>query len=54
MSNKYYLLRTGGINMVKNKKLIKVDFGDKDFGILLRLFEDLKNFYPFYKTLLKK
>jgi hypothetical protein len=54
MSNKYYLLLIGGINMVRNKKLIELDFEDKDFGILLQLLEDLKNFYPCYKTLLKK
>jgi len=40
--------------MEKIKRLIKEDPFDKDLGFLLWQLEEIENFYPCYKSMLKK
>lgn len=40
--------------MMKNKKVGENDFSMKDIGFLLWQLEGIENFYPCYKTMIKK
>ena len=53
MSEKYYKLEKGLI-MERSKRINKVSFLDEELGFLLRQLEEIENFYPCYKSMLKK
>jgi hypothetical protein len=40
--------------MDKIKRLVKEDFFSEGFGFLLWQLEEIENFYPCYKSMLKK
>ena len=40
--------------MMKNKKVGENDFSTKDLGFLMWHLEEIENFYPCYKTMIKK
>ena len=40
--------------MEKQERLLKKDFIDEDIGFLLWQLEGIENFYPCYKTMIRK
>ena len=52
-SYKLYYLRRGQ-SMEKQERLLKKDFIDEDIGFLLWQLEGIENFYPCYKTMIRK
>jgi hypothetical protein len=53
MSYKYNRLEKGN-SMEKIKDLIKEGLSSDEIGFLLWHLEEIENFYPLYKTMLKK
>jgi len=47
-------MQEGGRNMEKLTKINKVDLPEEDLGLLLWQLEEMENFYPVYKTMIKK
>jgi hypothetical protein len=40
--------------MEKNEKLNKINLPEKNLGLILWQLEEIENFYPCYKTIIKK
>lgn len=54
MNKKYYMIQEEGVNLAKIKKVVEDNLSIDDLGFLLRQLEGIENFYPCYKTMIKK
>ena len=54
MKKKYYTMEEEGRNMMKIKKIDEDGLSVEDLGFILWQLEEIENFYPCYKTMIKK
>lgn len=54
MKKKYYMSEKGGIKMKGNKIFNKINLSEKNLGFVLWQLNEIENFYPCYKAMIKK